>query len=117
MCTPVFVDRAVQDGWMRDELARNPEWDESERIECRLRHGDLLTHDEMTHHMERVPVTDDPERTGYLPEGEGPLGNEWISAIRSELAECLALAGRMLETTGRMADDMSAIRRCVMGDD
>lgn len=65
------------------------------------------------------------DRTGYVPEGEGPIGNEWISgpspewvsAVKSDLTGCLELARRMLEMTGRMADDVRVIRRCVMGDE
>lgn len=40
-----------------------------------------------------------------------------LPAIRTELAECLELARRMTETAARMADDMRAIKACVMGDE
>lgn len=62
-------------------------------------------------------MTDDLDRQGYLPEGEAPVLNEWITAVKSDLAGYLEQARRMLETTGRMADDVRVIRRCVMGDE
>lgn len=60
---------------------------------------------------------EDLDRRGHVPDGEGPIGNEWVSAVRSDLAECVGLARWMLETTGRMMDDMRVIRWCVIGEE
>lgn len=59
----------------------------------------------------------DHDRTGYLPEGEGPVTNEWVTGVKADLTECQLLMKRMLETTARMTEDMREIRRCVMGDE
>lgn len=67
--------------------------------------------------MGGAAVSDDVERTGHLPEGEGPVSNEWVTSTRAGLAECVEMTKRMLETTARMAEDMRAIRTAVMGDE
>jgi hypothetical protein len=65
----------------------------------------------------RTGMQEDTERTGYFPEGEGPVSNEWISGTKAEVEECARLMRRMLERSERMSEDMRVIKRCVMGEE
>jgi hypothetical protein len=68
-------------------------------------------------------VTAEPERAGYFPDEEGPVGNEWASEHRSERIaairlDCERLRGDLERQAGearRMREDVREIRECVMG--